>query len=103
MRHVPLMPMTTITPTAARMNLSHLLRQAIAGADIGIVVDGKIVALRPVAVESVDYPITEYGVTAAELDNFEKQTHAKLKKARKEGKLHEFRGDIESLLGNSGH
>lgn len=95
--------MITITPTAARSNLSQLLRQALKGADIGIVVDGKIVALRPVTVESTDYAMREYGATAAELESFEKRTHGKVTKARKEGKLHEFSGDIEALLEGKDH
>ena len=41
------MSMLAFTPTAARGNLSELLRRALKGDDIGIVVDGKIVALRP--------------------------------------------------------
>ena len=48
MRHISVMNMLTLTPTAARGNLSELLRRALRGDDIGIVVDGKIVALRPV-------------------------------------------------------
>jgi antitoxin (DNA-binding transcriptional repressor) of toxin-antitoxin stability system len=76
------MSMITLTPKAARSNLSNLLRQALQGEDIGIIVDGKIVALRSVAVESTDYPMREYGVTAEQLDKFEKRTHAKIKKAR---------------------
>lgn len=97
------MSMLTLTPTAARGNLSNLLRQALNGEDIGIVVDGKIVALRPVTVESTDYPMREYGVTAVELENFEKRTHGQIKKARKEGKLHDFTGDIEDLIAGKGH
>jgi len=47
------MSMLTLTPTDARSNLSALLRKALKGEDIGIVVDGKIVALRPVEVEAM--------------------------------------------------
>ena len=97
------MSMLTLTPTAARGNLSNLLRRAIKGDDIGIVVDGKIVALRPVAVESTDYAMREYGATAAELEQFEKRSHAKIEKARKAGKLHEFTGNIEDLVKGKGH
>ena len=68
MRHISAMSMLTLTPTAARGNLSELLRRALKGDDIGIVVDGKIVALRPVAVESMDYAARKYGATAVELD-----------------------------------
>lgn len=97
------MSMHTLTPTAARGNLSELLRRALNGDDIGIVVDGKIVALRPVSVESMDYAAREYGVTAQELDQFEQRTHGKIQKTRKAGKLRDFTGDIEALLEGKGH
>jgi len=92
------MSMTTLTPTSARANLSKLLRRALKGDDIGIVLDGKIIALRPVTVESTDYAAREYGVTAAEAVRFEKEVHAKIEKDRKAGKLHDFAGDIEALV-----
>jgi antitoxin (DNA-binding transcriptional repressor) of toxin-antitoxin stability system len=98
MRHISDMSMLTLTPTAARGNLSELLRRALKGDDIGIVVDGKIVALRPVAVESMDYARREYGATAMELNQFEQRTHGEIEKARKEGKLRELTGDIDCLL-----
>ena len=97
------MSMLTLTPTAARGNLSELLRRALNGDDIGIVVDGKIVALRPVAVESMDYAAREYGATVAELGQFEQRTHGQIEKAREEGKLHDFTGDIEALFECEGH
>jgi antitoxin (DNA-binding transcriptional repressor) of toxin-antitoxin stability system len=103
MRHIFSMSMLTLTPTAARGNLSELLRRALRGDDIGIVVDGKIVALRPVAVESMDYAIREYGATAAGLDHFEQRTYGQIEEARKEGKLHDFTGHIEALLQGKGH
>ena len=98
MRHISDMIMLTLTPTAARGNLSELLRRALKGDDIGIVVDGKIVALRPVAVESVDYAARKYEATAVELNQFEQRTHGRIEKARKEGTLRDFTGDIECLL-----
>jgi antitoxin (DNA-binding transcriptional repressor) of toxin-antitoxin stability system len=97
------MSMITLTPTAARTNLSRLLRRALKGEDIGIVVEGKIIALRPVTVESTDYAMREYGTTSTELASFEKRTHGKIEKARKSGKLREFTGDIEALVGRKGH
>ena len=103
MRHFCDMSMLTLTPTAARGNLSELLRRALKGDDIGIVVDGKIVALRPVAVESMDYAMREYGATAMELNQFEQRTHGEIEKARKKDKLHDFTGDIETLLKGEGH
>ncbi len=90
--------MITLTPTKARVNLSALLRRAIKGDDIGIVMDGQIVALRPVTVESTDYAMREYGVTPAEMSRFEKNVHGKVQKSRKAGKLREFSGDIEALI-----
>jgi antitoxin (DNA-binding transcriptional repressor) of toxin-antitoxin stability system len=96
------MSMTTLTPTNARVNLSRLLRRALRGEDIGIVVEGKIVALRPVTVESTDYAMREYGVSPAELKAFEKRVHGKIQKDRKAGKLHEYAGDIEELVEHKG-
>ncbi len=97
------MSMTTLTPTSARLNLSRLLRRALQGDDIGIVLDGKAIALRPVEVEATDYAMREYGVTAAELAGFEKKVHGKIEKERKAGKLREFTGDIEALVAGQSH
>lgn len=72
------LPLVTFEKAAARGNLSELLRRALKGDDIGIVVDGKIVALRPVAVESMDYATREYGATAMELNHFEQRTHGEI-------------------------
>ncbi len=102
MRHHGDVDMTTLTPTRARANLSALLRRALNGDDIGIVLDGKIIALRPVAVESMDYATREYGATATELATFEKRAHEKVAKDRKGGKLREFTGDIEALVAGKG-
>jgi antitoxin (DNA-binding transcriptional repressor) of toxin-antitoxin stability system len=92
------MSMVTLTPTNARANLSALLRRALRGDDIGIVVDGQIVALRPVKVEATDYAMREYGVTEAELAEFETKIHEKIAQARKEGTFHEYTGDIEAVV-----
>ncbi len=89
--------MLTLTPTAARGNFSSLLRRALKGEDIGIVVDGRMVALRPATVESTDYAQREYGATAAELDHFKKRSHAQIEKARKKGQLREFTGDVDEI------
>jgi len=98
MRRFSAMSMLTLTPTAARGNLSELLRRAVKGDDMGIAVDGKIGALRPVAVESMDYAPHEYGARVAELDPFEQRTHGQIEKARTEGKLCDLTGDIEALV-----
>lgn len=103
MRYFVAMSMTTLTPTKARANLSDLLRRALKGDDIGIVMDGKIIALRPVAVQSTDYAAREYGVTAEELEAFERIVHGKIQKERKAGKLRKFTGDIEQLVERPRH
>ena len=95
--------MTTLTPTSARLNLSSLLRRALKGDDIGIVLDGKIIALRPVEVEATEYAAREYGVTGDELAGFAKIVHGKIEKERKAGKLREFTGDIEALIAGKSH
>jgi len=51
--------------------------------DNGIVVEGKIVALRPVTVEPPGYALRNYGATKEELKNFEKRIHGKIEKNRK--------------------
>lgn len=61
-----------------------------------------IFALRPVAVESMDYATRDYSATAVELNQFEQRTHGQIEKARKVGKLHDFTGDIEALLEGKG-
>ena len=96
------MSMMTLTPTSARANLSALLRRALRGDASGIVVDGKIIALRPVTVASTDYAAREYGVTPDELKAFEKRTQEKTAKARKAGKLHAFSGDLKALVAGKG-
>ena len=88
--------MVTLSPTEARVNLSSLLRRAANGEDIGIVHNGKIIALRPVTVHSEDYALQEYGVTEAELDRFVRKTKQRIASHRKAGKMTIFSGDIEA-------
>jgi antitoxin (DNA-binding transcriptional repressor) of toxin-antitoxin stability system len=90
--------MTTITPTQARVNLSSVLRRALKGDDIGIVVAGQIVALRPVEILSRDYAEREYGLNRTEMKAIARKLHAKAQKARRTGKSKIFKGDIEALL-----
>ena len=88
--------MVTLSPTEARVNLSSLLRRAAKGEDIGIVHNGKIIALRPVTVHSEDYALQEYGVTEAELDRLVRRTKQRIARHRKAGKMTIFSGDIEA-------
>jgi antitoxin (DNA-binding transcriptional repressor) of toxin-antitoxin stability system len=91
--------MQTTTATDARANLSSLLRKALAGQEIGIVCNGRIVALRPVEVTSIDYAGTEYGIRGDEIQTVAANLHAKAKKAIKSGKARPFDGDIEEAIG----
>jgi len=90
--------MTTLSPTKARSNLTAWLKKAAAGEDIGILFGDKVIALRPVEVESTDYAWTEYGLTKQEMKRFAERMDAKIKKEIKAGKFHEYHGDIEAML-----
>ena len=91
--------MQTITPTKARANLSALLRKALTGHEIGIVCNGRIVALRPVEVTATDYARMEYDLAGNEVQSISANLHAKAKKAVKAGKARSFTGDIEEAVG----
>jgi hypothetical protein len=90
--------MTTLSPTKARSNLTAWLKKAAAGEDIGILFGDKVIALRPVEVESTAYAEKEYGVTKEEMERFAKRMNAKTKKDIKAGKFREYHGDIEAML-----
>jgi len=90
--------MTTLSPTKARSNLTAWLKKAAAGEDIGILFGDKVIALRPVEVESTDYAEKEYGVTKEELKRATDFLHARGKKHRKAGHYKVYHGDIEALL-----
>jgi antitoxin (DNA-binding transcriptional repressor) of toxin-antitoxin stability system len=90
--------MQTTTATKARANLSALLRKALAGQEIGIVCNGRIVALRPVEVTATDYAAAEYGIVGNEIQNVAANLHGKAKKAVKSGKARAFDGDIEKAI-----
>lgn len=90
--------MTTLTPTKARSNLSGLLIRALQGEKIGILVQGKIVVLRPVRGTATDYVAAEYGLAPGEWKTVSKKLHAKGMKARETGKAKRFTGNIEDAL-----
>ncbi len=87
--------MKTLTATEARQNIGNWLSRAIKGEDIGIVYEGKIVALRPVEVYSENYAMMEYGVTEQELKRFNK----KILKQLKDEKSTKWDGTAKSLRG----
>ena len=84
--------MKTLTITEGRGQLGYWLKKATEGEDVGFVVEGKIVALRPVEVTSVDYALQEYGLTPAEMARAEKRIGAEIKMARKRGEMTRFTG-----------
>lgn len=92
--------MTTLSPTKARANLTHWLKKASAGEDIGILCGDKVIALRPVRVVSADsdYAKREYGVTDAELDAFVKRTDAEIKQDRRAGRITKYKGDLRAAI-----
>jgi hypothetical protein len=84
--------MKTLTITEGRGRLGYWLKKATEGQDIGFVVDGKIVALRPVEITSADYALREYGLTPKEMEQAEKRIGSDLRAARSRGELKEFTG-----------
>jgi hypothetical protein len=86
--------MTTLTVTAARQNLGAWLKKTLQGDDIGVMIDGAIVAFRPVKVYSEDYAGQEYGVTSDELDNFAQTINKELNANRKASRLKPFSGKL---------
>jgi len=84
--------MKTLTVTEGRGRLGYWLKQAVQGEDIGFVIEGKVVALRPVEVYSSDYALQEYGLTAEEMAVAEKRIAGEIKSARAHGEVTEFTG-----------
>ena len=94
--------MTTLSPTKARANLTHWLKRAAAGEDIGILCGDKVIALRAVSVISTDsdYAMREYGATEAELGAFVKRAAVELKRDRKAGRVTRYKGDFNAAIGH---
>jgi antitoxin (DNA-binding transcriptional repressor) of toxin-antitoxin stability system len=92
--------MTTLSPTKARANLTHWLKKASAGEDIGILCGDKVIALRPVRVVSADsgYAKREYGVTEAELKTFVKRTNAQNARDRRAGRMTRYKGNFDAAI-----
>ncbi len=86
--------MKTLTATEARKNLSHWLKAAKGGQEIGIVFGADIFALRRVAVHAADYAEREYGVSPGQLDTFAQRTDAELNRERKTGRMATFTGKL---------
>ena len=79
--------MKTLTITDAKKNLSKLLQAAARGEDIGIVSGADVIALRKVEVESTDYAWREYGLTAEEVDTYERTAIAEHERLMRTGRV----------------
>lgn len=88
--------MKTLSPTEARVNLTSWLKKAAAGEDIGILCGNKIIALRPVEVQSVDYALREYGLTPHELEQWTRRMDHEIEEKR--GKIRRYSGNLEADL-----
>jgi antitoxin (DNA-binding transcriptional repressor) of toxin-antitoxin stability system len=87
--------MKTLTVTAARQNLGNWLKRTLRGEDVGVMIDGAIVAFRPVKIYSEDYAEHEYGVNSEELDKFAARANKELDADRKAGRLKPFTGKLK--------
>jgi len=93
--------MKTLTVTDARRNLTHWLKQASEGQDIGILCGDKVVALRPVEVFSEDYALVEYGVTDADLTRFADKIDNEVTEEKKRGRLRRYSGNLLKDIGRT--
>jgi hypothetical protein len=89
--------MKTLTITEGRGRLGYWLKKATEGQDVGFIIGGKIVALRPVEVTSADYALQEYGLTPAEMAKAQRRIGADIKKARKRGQMTRFTGGADDF------
>jgi antitoxin (DNA-binding transcriptional repressor) of toxin-antitoxin stability system len=86
--------MKTLSVTEGRQNLGAWLKRALHGEDVGFVVDGRVVALRPVEVDSTDYVLQAYGATEKQAERAYKAVKADVRAARKAGHSKPFTGKL---------
>ncbi|MFI5377908.1 MAG: type II toxin-antitoxin system Phd/YefM family antitoxin [Tepidisphaerales bacterium] len=86
--------MKTLSITEGRQNLGAWLKRALRGEDVGFLVDGRVVALRPVAVHSEDYALHEYGASEKQAERAYKAVKADVKAARASGRTRPFTGKL---------
>ena len=86
--------MKTLSVTQGRQNLGAWLKRALRGEDVGILIDGQIVALRPVEVYSEDYTLREYGIAARQAERAHRAVKAHVKTARASGRTKPFTGKL---------
>ena len=86
--------MKTLSVTEGRQNLGAWLKRALRGEDVGFVVDGRVVALRPVEIHSDDYALREYGVSEKQAGRSLQAVKADVGKARTSGQTKAFTGKL---------
>jgi hypothetical protein len=86
--------MKTLTVTEGRQNLGAWLKKALRGEDVGFMVEGRVVALRPVAVHSDDYALREYGIDEKQAERAYRAVKADVKAARTTGRSKPFTGKL---------
>lgn len=86
--------MKTLSVTEGRQNLGRWLKRALHGDDVGFLMDGRVVALRPVEVHSEDYVLHEYGVTEKQAEKAQNAVKADIKKARATDRMKPFTGKL---------
>lgn len=88
----------TITITEAKKHLGACLKDAVDGANIGIICGSRIVALRPVEVTSMDFDEAGDADTDKLTAEQKDRLYARLKKERKDAKRRrkELLGSVES-------
>jgi hypothetical protein len=89
--------MKTLAVTTARQKLGYWLKRALDGEDIGIVMDGEVVGLRPVEVISADYALREYGLSPKEAGRAAKRVAREVREARRRGEMRGFTGSADDL------
>ena len=86
--------MKTLSVTEGRQNLGAWLKRALHGEDVGFVMDGRVVALRPVEVHSDDYALHTYGVSEKQTERAFQAVKADVRKARAAGRTKPFTGKL---------
>ncbi|MBM3837199.1 MAG: hypothetical protein FJ398_04415 [Verrucomicrobia bacterium] len=86
--------MKTLSVTEGRQNLGAWLKRALQGEDVGFLVEGRVVALRPVQVHSEDYVLQEYGVAEKQAERAYRRVKADVHAARRAGESKPFTGKV---------
>lgn len=86
--------MKTLSITEGRQNLGSWLKRALRGDDVGFLVDGRVVALRPVSVHSEDYALQEYGIGEKQAERAYRAVKADVRAARASGQTKPFSGKL---------